>query len=295
MIIYRQVGFGRLGVFNVKMRAMAMLIHTFLSQAISPCFSNNQYHKALYYWHVLDDRTIPDPGQPPYYSSEFFKIIRFVKENTPLNVAWVTVKQWYQLLLERGITHTSEDPDTPPLLIKSKLEERHPLINFSDSYQMARTFGLTPEQKTFIFKMMQSLLPTRDRLSKIGKVQTSTCTFCHAVPDTTSHLLSCTQSSEVSGPLLHCLASYFPRITPEEIVLLNFPSSESLDLPFAWIISTSLSYIWKERVLGRQAKLDVCKAEMMGKLNLLKSTKWKHFSLHNSAVLLEEMINLHYI
>ena len=160
---------------------------------------------------------------------------------------------------------------------------------------MARTFGLTPEQKTFIFKMMQSLLPTRDRLSKIGKVQTSTCTFCHTVPDTTSHLLSCTQSSEVSGPLLHCLASYFPRITPEEIVLLNFPSSESLDLPFAWIISTSLSYIWKERVLGRQAKLDVCKAEMMGKLNLLKSTKWKHFSLHNSAVLLEEMINLHYI
>jgi hypothetical protein len=47
--------------------------------------------------------------------------------------------------------------------------------------------------------------------------------------------------------------------------------------------------------LGRQAKLDVCRAEMMGKLNLLKSTKWKHFSLHNSAVLLEEMINLHYI
>ena len=84
MLIYKQVELGGLGVYHIKMRAMAMLIQTLLSQAISPCFSNNQYHKALYYWHVLDDRTIPDPGQPPYYSSEFFKIIRFVKENTPL-------------------------------------------------------------------------------------------------------------------------------------------------------------------------------------------------------------------
>ena len=134
---------------------------------------------------------------------------------------------------------------------------------------MARTFGLTPEQKTFIFKMMQSLLPTRDRLSKFGKVQTSICTFCQTDPDSTPHLLSCTQGSEVSGPLLQCMATHFPGITPEEIVLLKFPSPESLVLPFAWIISTSLNYNGKERVLGRQAKLEVCLAEMMGKLNLL--------------------------
>ena len=144
--------------------------------------------------------------------------------------------------------------------------------------------------------MMQSLLPNRDRLARIGKVDSSTSTFCNAFPDTTAHLLTCTQSSEVGGPLLQCLASYTPRITPEDIVLLNFPSSESQDLPFAWIISTSLNFIWGERVLGKQARLDVYRAEMVGKLNMLKSTKWKHYSLlHNSAVLLEEMINLHFI
>ena len=209
-------------------------------------------------------------------------------------MAWVTVKQWYQLLLERGVTHTSEDPDSPPLLIKSKLEENHPDINFGDSYQMARIFGLTPEQKSFIFKLMQSLLPNRERLARIGKAETSTCTFCNAAPDTTAHLLTCTQSAEVGGPLLQCLASFHPRITSEDIVLFNFPSSESQDLPLAWIVSTSLNFIWEERMLGRQARLDVYRAEMMAKLNMLKGTKWKHYTLHNSAVLLEEMINLHF-
>ena len=117
MLTYRKVEMGGLGMHNVKMRAMAMLIHTFLSQAISPCFPNNQYHNTLYKWHVLEERNLPDPGRPPYYSSAFFALIKRVKETTPLNVAWVTVRQWYQLLLEMFVTHTSENLDLPPILL----------------------------------------------------------------------------------------------------------------------------------------------------------------------------------
>ena len=65
MVTYREVGMGGLGMHNVKMRAMAMLIHTFLAQAISPKFPENQYLKALYLWRVTEDRSIPDPGRPP--------------------------------------------------------------------------------------------------------------------------------------------------------------------------------------------------------------------------------------
>ena len=89
----------RTELHNVKVRAMAMLIHTFLAQAICPKFPNNQYLNTLYRWHVLQDDTISNPGKPPYYSTNFFALIKDIKDNTPLNVAWVTVKQWYQLLL----------------------------------------------------------------------------------------------------------------------------------------------------------------------------------------------------
>ena len=76
-----------LGVFNLKTRAMEMLIHTFLSQAISPLFTVNTYYNTLYRWHVLEERDLPNPGCPPFYSSTFFSLIKDVHENTPLNVS----------------------------------------------------------------------------------------------------------------------------------------------------------------------------------------------------------------
>ena len=139
IMMYRTVESGGLSVINVKNKAMAMLIHTFLAQAISPCFPNNLYHNSLYRWHVLDDRSIPDPGKPPYYSSTFFSIITDVHLNTPLNVTWIDVKQWYRLLQEKGVTHSNDDPEVPPVLLASKLEEDHPEVDFQASYSLART------------------------------------------------------------------------------------------------------------------------------------------------------------
>ena len=52
LIMYRDTSIGGLGVQNVKLRSMAMLIHTFISQAISPKFTTNMYHFTLYRWHV---------------------------------------------------------------------------------------------------------------------------------------------------------------------------------------------------------------------------------------------------
>ena len=159
-----------------------MLIHTFLAQAITPSFPNNQYLNSLYRWHVLCERNLPDPGKPPYYSTKFFNLIKHVKENTPLNVAWVTVKQWYDLLMEMGVTHTSEDINSPPVIIPSKLEEKNPEVEFSTPYHLSRIFGLSPEQKSFLFKMLQSLLPNRERLHRIGKIQSSDCQPSNKLP-----------------------------------------------------------------------------------------------------------------
>ena len=277
----------------VRTRAMAMLIHTFLSQAISPRFTTNQYHQYLYKWHVLEERDFPCPGKPPYYSSTFFSLIKDVKENTPLNVAWVTVQQWYKLLLERGVTHTSVNPDLPAVLLTTRLEDKYPGADLSECYRLARIFGLSPDQKSFNFKMMQSLLPTRDRLARMGKVQCSNCLHCDDIPDSTSHLLTCSYNSEVSTRLMNCMTSYLPDITTDDLVVLKFRVTESLELPLVWLISSCLSYIWDQRQLGRIPRLEACRAELLAKLMLLRDTKWRHYTLHNSAVLLEDIINLH--
>ena len=291
--MYRQPEAGGLGLFNVKIRSMAMLIHTFLSQAISPLFPANMYHNTLYRWHVLEQRDLPNPGCPPYYSSAFFSLIKDVHENTPLNVTWITVKEWYRLLLEKGVTHTSDDPSAPALLIASKVELAHPEIA-ADSYLLARKFGLAPEQKSFLFKMVQSLLPNKERLARIGKVPSPACSFCQAQEDTTLHLLSCTQGSEVTALLLRCLADHVPNLTHQNLVILNISLTESMELPVTWLLSTCLMMVWEDRAAGRTARLTNCQAKLQARLIVLKHTRWKNYSLHNCAVLLEEMMNLHF-
>jgi hypothetical protein len=56
-----------------------------------------------------------------------------------------------------------------------------------------------------------------------------------------------------------------------------------------------MSYIWEQRGMGKKARLDQCRAEILAKLMLLRDTKWRHYMLHNSVVLLEDIINLHFI
>ena len=258
MVLFRQVELGGLGLYNVKLRAMALLIHTFLVQAVSPLFPTNYYLNSLYKWHVLEERTIPDPGRPPYYSEAFFSIIKDVHLNTPLNVIWITVKQWYQLLLERGTTHTCDDPDSPPVLIRSRLEESNPNTDFSHSYRLSRLFGLAPEQKSFLFKLIQNLLPTKERLNRSGKAPSPSCIFCDAQQDTLEHLLTCPHSREVTTPLLNCLASQVDNLTPQDIIHLNIHTPESWELPAVWLLSTCVIFVWEERITW------VCAVAMTG-------------------------------
>ena len=139
---------------------------------------------------------------------------------------------------------------------------------------------------------MQSILPTRDRLARIGKIASSSCLYCEGISDSTAHLLSCTLSAEVSTPLWTCVRSYFPDVSPIDIVHFNIPVSESLELPISWMVSTCMNFIWDQRVLGKQARLVTCRAELLAKVRLLADTKWRHYTLHNSAVLLQDMISI---
>ena len=242
----------------------------------------------------MDDRDIDDPGRPPYYSQDFFTIIKDVQNNTPLNVKWISVKQWYLLLLERGVTHTNGDQDSPPLLIPSRFEESYPHADHTITYKLERVFGLDQEQKSFLFKMVQNLLPTRERLHRVGKAETSSCLFCDD-PDTMEHLLTCSHNTEISAPLLACLSNHIQDLTPQKVVTLTYTAPDSWELPATWLIASCIGMIWDDRVAKQRSSLRKCRAELKARNSLLKSTKWKHYRLHNSALLLDEALNLHFV
>ena len=104
MVIYRPAINGGLGVLNVKYRALAALIKTFMEQAGNPQFLPSLYHCALFRHHVCNDYIGPVPVQPPYYSNEFFSTIRSVWQEGKLNVFKMTFKDWYRTLVEKNVT-----------------------------------------------------------------------------------------------------------------------------------------------------------------------------------------------
>ena len=113
--------------------------------------------------------------------------------------------------------------------------------------------------------------------------------------DLAEHLLSCPQGTEVTNPLISCLSSQADNLTNKDVIQMKISTSESLEHPASWLVSTCLMYVWDERSAGRRAKLDVCRAELIARVPLLKRSRLTHFSLHNSAVLFEEALNLHFV
>ena len=65
MIMSRSASVGGLGVHNVALKSLAGLISTFLETACNPKYRRSLYHSNLFRFHVLEDKSIPDPGFPP--------------------------------------------------------------------------------------------------------------------------------------------------------------------------------------------------------------------------------------
>ena len=124
-MLYKGRQEGGLNMINVKYRAMAELIKSFLDTAINPTFKRNIYHQALYSWHVEGVRTIPDPGHPPYYSTEFFNAIKEVKAEGLLRLSGMTLGMWYKVLLENHVTQET-DGNGVSFNIRSKLKLKTP-------------------------------------------------------------------------------------------------------------------------------------------------------------------------
>ena len=141
--------------------------------------------------------------------------------------------------------------------------------------------------------MPQSLLPTRVRLHRFGKAPSPDCIHCLNQADTMEHIFTCTYNTEVMTPLMHCLRNYLDTISFEDLITLNISTTESLELPVVWLLSTCLMLVWDNKLAVKKPSWETIRAEIVARVAILKHTKWKHYSLHNSATLLDEMLNLH--
>ena len=157
LVMYRPASYGGLGVTNVKMKALAGLIKSFLETAGNEKFLPSLYHTMLFKVHVLDDNSLPDPGYPPFYNREFFEIIRKVHQETPLNVLKMSEKEWYTFLLEDQVIKEAGHNNVEVYKI-CRVERDNPDTNWEESWRLARLPGLGPENTS---ELCTKLCPPR--------------------------------------------------------------------------------------------------------------------------------------
>ena len=286
-ILFRPPSYGGLGVHHVKFKAQAALTRSFLETACHPQFLPSIYHSSLYRFHVLGDTSIPDPGLPPYYPKEFFAKIREVHLETPLNVATMTQKQWYRLLLEDGCTMEQGQGDIRQF-ISSKVEAASPGTDWEKTWRLARLKGLGPEHTSFLFKLLQKILPTQERLHRTNNDVNAQCkaTGCTEIDDLDHNLVLCPANENVGRNLLELLRQHQPTLTTPSLLRLELEVDEELELPLVWITAATLLSIWEQRKVSTRVQPHLTRSQLEAKVNILRETR-----LSNLAAVLKDLIN----
>ena len=277
MLLHRPPGHGGLGLHSVKYKALAGAISTFLQTAAHPAFRSNLLHTLLYRKYVLDETDVPGaPAQPPpYFSQDFFNIIRKVKSQTPLSIPTLSEGDWYKLLTEDYITMEANVDNELKQFRPCKAELASPTTDWTFSWSMCRQPGLSPELSSFLWKMMLDLLSTQQKLNKMGSTPSPLCKLCKLEPGSLSHeLISCTLNDNVGQLLLTTLQTPIPSLTSANILCLEFPTLDSkLHLPATLLIAVSLSTIWKERTTNSRVRAYQVRSELEQTINLLRTTR----------------------
>jgi hypothetical protein len=167
VMLYRPAEDGGLGLMHLYSKSMATLITTFLQTAASPRFLPSLFHSWLFRYHVLGEEGVPDPGYRPYYTKDFFEIIKKVHEDSALNPMHMSVKMWTRYLLEETVTTRPVDDEGRREQVPCRVEEKLPTVPWGESYRLLRQKGISVQHKSFLYKLVHELLPSKERVSHI--------------------------------------------------------------------------------------------------------------------------------
>ena len=233
LVLFRGNEAGGLGLLNVKIRAMSLLIRTFLETSINPNFQHSLFHEQLFRYHVLQEHCLPDPGYTPYYDKDFFNLLSHYKDTSPMNISIMSTKQWYTTLLEDLVLMNPATENSPSCLIPIRAETLHPTCNWPQTWLNIRTRGLGSELSSFLFKLLHGLLPTQDRVARIGMADDEVlglCLLCRTEVEDLAHcFFECPKNIEAGLALLGYAQHVVPNLSPENALLLDFQQDLSVD------------------------------------------------------------------
>ena len=155
------------------------------------------------------------------------------------------------------------DQDGRRELIPCRIEELSPTLQWGESYRLSRLHGLSPTSKSFLFKLLHQLLPSRERLHRILPTNSPLCWCDSGEIESYQHCFySCTKNKEAAESLLRCAMVYDAGLTAEKSLTLQVTADEVFMLATITILTTGLETIWANRQLKKVTTPFMIRAEL---------------------------------
>ena len=172
--------------------------------------------------------------------------------------------------------------------LSSKVEAASPGTDWKKTWRLARLKGLGPEHTSFLFKLLQKILPTQERLHRTNNDVNPQCkaTGCMEIDDLDHNLVLCPANENVGRNLLELLRQHQPTLTTPSLLRLELEVDEELELPLVWITAATLLSIWEQRKVSTRVQPHLTRSQLEAKVNILRETR-----LSNLAAVLKDLIN----
>ena len=187
LLLYRSKEDGGLGLVNVQARAMANLTRSFLQSVLS-----SPYSSAIYKVFVKDDEDVKQfVKKPSFYPEAMYASVKEALRDLGGQIFSLTAKQWQTRLTENLATHVRVPTSGIVSLLPSPAEESWPDSNWSQSRLNLSLKGLSPNQRSTLFKLSNDLFPHSEQLQKFNLSSTAECQFCKKIRRSSPFLHLC--------------------------------------------------------------------------------------------------------
>ena len=271
LVLFRKIKDGGLGLTSCKHKALAFLVKTFLDLAANPAYIDTIFLNTLYRVFILHE-DLPAPQIPPYYGTHFFNVISEAI-NAGFNVIKMSVKQWYNFLIELDVTLATPDKT----LVSCRVENLYPLTQWKIVWPNVRMPALGNPSKSFAWKFAHDLLPTEARLNAISKTPSSVCKFsCPGDPIANLEhcFFECKMTGVVGSWLLNVYKTSNPNWTSSSILRLDINSNDDL----LYLAIKAFQFCWARRVVGKIAILSDFLSDISVDIKTLEETRHRALS-----------------
>ena len=219
-----------------------------------------------------------------------FALIKSAHETNQGDILNLPTKLWQNMILEKGVTHTTDEVHGEPTLIPTPQEEQMQDVDWQRSRDLRNIRGLPPSNRSLILKWSENLCINQERLFKRGKCESDKCEFCAEaeVVDRRQHLWFCKHNSHINQAMVNMIEhTTGKKPTPNQLCVFDFDLPSSHSLPIMYVLSSTLELLLEARHHKKILNMGLTKTIILTKSKMYSSTK----KLQNTFEIIRDLLS----